>query len=80
MDPRPILIQKQLISNFAETVLSSESHYQHMIVTAMWLSWHIGVKRQWQSQEEQTGAIYIYCRTMLTIQRNTPSAFCVAAT
>lgn len=51
-----------------------------MIVTATWLYWHIGVKRLWQSQHERTEAIYIYCRTTLTIQRNTPSAFYVAAT
>lgn len=51
-----------------------------MIVTVTWLYWHIGVKRHWQSHQEWTGAIYIYCRTTLTIQRNTPSAFCVDAT
>lgn len=71
-------ILKWLISNFSP-VFSSEPHYQHMIVTATWLYWHIGVKRQWQSHQERTWAIYICCRTTLTIQRNTPPALHVDA-
>lgn len=72
-------ILKWLISNFS-LVFSSEPHYQHMIVTATWLYWHIGVKRQWQSHQERTWAIYICCRTTLTIQRNMPSALHVDTT